>query len=206
MHNILDGAGVQNELATIRSIDTSISEFRSAIHRLGLHLAVHASTHLPSVTGNVTTPLAQTTATRVDGVIVLVPVLRAGLGLLDAFLSVMPYASVGFEGLRRDEVTLQPEEYYSRMPEPTTSTTYLVLDPMLATGGSLCATICRLKEQQHRKIITACVIASPEGLQRVATEHPDVHVVAGAVDSHLNDVGYIVPGLGDAGDRLYGTI
>lgn len=201
----LEGAGVWHDLAIVRNVHTPVSEFRNAVHRLGLHLAVEACKHLPVEQGTVTTPLAEAAVQHVAGSVVLVPVLRAGLGLLDAFLTVMPFAQVGFEGLRRDEATLQPEEYYSRLPTAHASTTYLVLDPMLATGGSLCATISKLKENTHHKVVATCVIAAPEGIQRVEMEHPDVDVVVGAVDRHLNDVGYIVPGLGDAGDRLYGT-
>lgn len=205
MHCELTGVGVQHELSIVRDVNTPMPEFRGAVHRLGLHLATEVSKHLPPQTSTITTPLAETSATRVFGDVVLVPVLRAGLGFLDAFLTVMPYATVGFEGLRRNEVTLQPEEYYSRMPEPSNATTYVVLDPMLATGGSLCATLDRIKSLPHRSILAACLIAAPEGLDTVSGRHPEVNVIVGVVDSHLNDVGYIVPGLGDAGDRLYGT-
>ncbi len=205
MVTILSGAGVGHELSIIRSKESDVATFRSAIYRIGLHLAVTTAQHLPGVSTVVHTPLAPATVTRIDGSVVLVPVLRAGLGLLSAFMEVIPTAIVGFEGLRRNEATLQPEEYYRNIPSVDEQTSYVILDPMLATGGSLSATISRLQDQPHRTIIASCIIAAPEGLQRVQEKHPSVHVIVAAVDDGLNDHGFIVPGLGDAGDRMYGT-
>lgn len=202
---VLSGTGVEHELALIRHTDTGVADFRSGVYRIGLHLAAEVSKHLTQRNTEVVTPLTTTTGKLYSGTLVLVPVLRAGLGLLDAFLHVLPYARVGFEGLRRDEETLQPHEYYSNIPQAVGETDFVVLDPMIATGGSLCATIERLKREKPRSVVAAGVIAAPEGLERVTSTFPDVRVVVGALDSHLNDVGYIVPGLGDAGDRLFGT-
>jgi uracil phosphoribosyltransferase len=201
----LSGAGVGQELAIIRDQGSDVTTFRSAVYRLGLHLAVATAQHLPSVPSVVQTPMAAATVNVIDGPVVLVPVLRAGLGLLSSFMEVIPTATVGFEGLRRNEHTLQPEEYYAKFPESTGNTTYVILDPMVATGGSLSATIERLSQQPHRSILAACIIAAPEGVRRISEAHPDVLVVTSAIDDHLNDKGFIVPGLGDAGDRLYGT-
>ncbi len=205
MHTILHGTGIEHELSIIRAASTPMNEFRQAMYRIGLHLAVEVSKHLPHEERTVTTPLTTTTAHVVSGEIVLIPVLRAGLGLLDAFLHIMPSAKVGFEGLRRNEESLIAEEYYSNLPSANASTTFVVLDPMIATGGSLSTTLTKLTALPHAAIIAAGVIAAPEGLATIERNHPLAHVIVGALDDHLNDVGYIVPGLGDAGDRLFGT-
>lgn len=201
----LGGTGIQHELSIIRSVDTDIPRFRSAIHRIGLHLAVAVSARLSSDPCTVTTPLATIESQRIHGNIILVPVLRAGLGLLQAFLDIFPDARVGFHGLRRNEQTLQPAEYYSRFPATTLQTTMIVLDPMLATAGSMRATIQHLQRLPHHKMMAACIIGAPEGKALMEQEHPAVDVVVAALDSHLNPHGFIVPGLGDAGDRLYGA-
>lgn len=153
-----------------------------------------------------TTPLETTTCSVIRGGVVIVPILRAGLGLLDPFLSICPEASVGFIGLKRDEETLAPHEYYRNLPPSDEDTTFIVIDPMLATGGSMTATIALLKNLPHHCIIATCLIASPEGVATITEDHPDVMLVCGALDRQLNDQGYIMPGLGDAGDRLFGTI
>lgn len=205
MIHTLGGTGISHELTIIRDSTTGVQRFRQAIHRIGLHLAVEVSKHLPEQHGTVETPLATTEAHRIAGNVVLVPVLRAGLGLLNAFLEILPEASVGFEGLRRNEETLLPYEYYSRLPKPTEQTTAIVLDPMLATGGSMVATMHKLQEAGFSRMCAASVIAAPEGLNAVAESHPHANIVVAAIDSHLNSVGFIVPGLGDAGDRMFGT-
>jgi uracil phosphoribosyltransferase len=137
--------------------------------------------------------------------VILVPVLRAGLGLLDAFLDVLPMSRVGFEGLRRNEDDLTAEQYYQRIPDGDATSTYVVIDPMLATGGSLAATVEALLERPHHAIIATCLIASQPGLDAFERRFPSVRLVVADVDNHLNDKGFIVPGLGDAGDRLFGT-
>ena len=206
MTTVLSGTGLSNDLAIVRDVSTSVPDFRQAVHRIGLHLAVEVSKNLPSQTGTVRTPLEETSVARLHGTVVLLPVLRAGLGLLDAFLDVIPSATVGFAGLRRNEESLQPEEYYRRLPDSDKHTTFVVIDPMLATGGSLSATCAMLRGLPHQKIMAACLIAAPEGLRVMEQDHPDVSVVLAALDEKLNNVGFIVPGLGDAGDRLFGTL
>jgi uracil phosphoribosyltransferase len=141
----------------------------------------------------------------IDGDVVVVPILRAGLGLLQPFLDVMPYASVGYIGLQRNETSLEAEEYYLRLPVLAPTTTVIVIDPMLATGGSMVDTITRIKAAGGRTVVAVCLIAAPEGLEHVRTHHPDSRIIVAALDERLNDAGYIVPGLGDAGDRLFGT-
>jgi len=206
MITVLEGAALSTEIALIRDATTGMAEFRNAVFRIGLHLAAETSKHLPTQTISVNTPLETTQQRVLSGDVNLVPVLRAGLGLLDPFLQILPSARVGFEGLRRDEETLQPIEYYRKMPPTTAASTFIVIDPMLATGGSLAATITHLKEHAHTKILAACLIAAPEGIARIEKEHSDVHIVVAAVDRELNSNGYILPGLGDAGDRLFGTV
>lgn len=203
---ILSGTALSTDLATIRSKNTPIDVFRSAVNRIGMHLAVEASKHLPSRDVEVVTPIETTTCSVIRGGVVIVPILRAGLGLLDPFLSICPEASVGFIGLKRDEETLAPHEYYRNLPPSDEDTTFIVIDPMLATGGSMTATIALLKKLPHHCIIATCLIASPEGVATIIEDHPDVMLVCGALDRQLNDQGYIMPGLGDAGDRLFGTI
>ena len=202
---VLEGAALSQDLTLIRNESTSMDEFRRGIYRIGLHLAAETSKHLPTKSVNVSTPLETMASNVIEGEVVIVPVLRAGLGLLDSFLHFMPYARVGFEGLRRDEETLQPIEYYSKMPPSNTSTTFIIVDPMLATGGSLSATIKSLSKLPNARILASCLIAAPEGVSRVREEHPGVTLVIGALDRELNQNGYILPGLGDAGDRLFGT-
>ena len=203
---ILSGTALSTDLAMIRATSTPIDVFRAAVNRIGMHLAVETSKHLPSRDIDVTTPLETTTCSVIRGGVVIVPILRAGLGLLDPFLSICPEASVGFIGLKRDEETLAPHEYYRNLPPSDEDTTFIVIDPMLATGGSMTATIALLKKLPHHCIIATCLIASPEGVATITEDHPDVMLVCGALDRQLNDQGYIMPGLGDAGDRLFGTI
>ena len=205
MVTVLTGTGLAAEVAAIRQSSTSMQDFRTGVHRIGIHLAVEASKHLPGRSTTVQTPLAPAEATMVDGDVILLPVLRAGLGLLDAFLQVMPYASVGFAGLRRDEETLEPTEYYRRFPDSTSNTTFIIIDPMLATAGSMIATPSMPKDLPHRSIMAACLIAAPEGVEALTAAHPDVPLFIASLDDHLNEMGFIVPGLGDAGDRLFGT-
>lgn len=206
MSIILSGTALSTDLATIRNSTTPIDVFRSAVHRIGLHLAVETSRHLPAREISVTTPIEETQCNVIDGSVVIVPILRAGLGLLDPFLSICPDAAVGFIGLKRNEETLAPAEYYRNLPPSDESTTFIVIDPMLATGGSMTATLSLLRQLPHQRIIAACLIAAPEGIKRIQDDHPDVLLVSAALDRELNNVGYIMPGLGDAGDRLFGTL
>lgn len=206
MSIILSGTALSTDLATIRNSSTPIDVFRASVHRIGLHLAVETSRHIPSKEISVTTPIETTNCSVIDGRVVIVPILRAGLGLLDPFLTICPDASVGFIGLKRNEETLAPAEYYRNLPPSDSATTFIVIDPMLATGGSMTATLGLLRKLPHQRIIAACLIAAPEGITRIQDEHPDVLIVSAALDRQLNDVGYIMPGLGDAGDRLFGTL
>lgn len=203
---VLEGTGLASNLATIRDIRTDREAFQGAVNRIGLFLAVECSKYLPAKDISITTPNETTTCTTVQGNVILVPVLRAGLGLLSSFQSIMPFASIGFIGLRRNEDTLQPEEYYYNIPLSNQQTTFVILDPMLATGGSICATLQSLTKQPHAQVIVASVIAAPEGISTVEQTYPSATVVVAALDRELNSVGYIVPGLGDAGDRLFGTL
>ncbi len=203
---VLSGTALSTDLARIRGKSTDIEVFRGAVHRIGLHLAAETLRHLPAKAVEVETPLETTSCDVVEGAVVLVPILRAGLGLLNPFLEILPSASVGFIGLKRNEETLEPYEYYHNLPPTTDSTTFVVIDPMLATGGSMLATLKHLQGLPHQRILASCLIAAPEGVTRVEDEFPNIGLVVAALDRELNSSGYILPGLGDAGDRLFGTI
>lgn len=202
---ILQGAALWQDLTIVRDSSTSMPLFRSAVRRIGLHLAAECSKHLPTTEVRITTPLESTNGFTISGQIVIIPVLRAGIGLLDPFLELLPSSSVGFQGLQRDERTLTPSEYYHNFPPPYENSSYIVIDPMVATGGSMSATLSRISERNPRKIIVASLIAAPVGIARVMEDHPEVTLVIAAEDRGLDNNGFIVPGLGDAGDRLFGT-
>lgn len=191
-------------LAGLRDERTVPERFRNLAHRLATVLLLEATRGLPVRDGQVYSPLGPAPARLLDATVVAVPILRAGLGLLDAATALLPDVNVGYVGLERDEETLQPTSYYLNVP-PLEGTMTLLLDPMLATGGSACFASQLLKERGAQQVCLVCVVAAPEGLARLAAEHPDVRVVTAAVDDRLNEVGYIVPGLGDFGDRLFGT-
>lgn len=205
MATVLTGTALSSDLALIRSRDTHIDVFRAAVHRIGLHIAAETLKYLPARQQSVITPLETTTVDVIDGNVVIIPILRAGMGLLEPFLTLCPSASVGFIGLKRNEETLHPDEYYRNLPPSDASTTFIVIDPMLATGGSMVATLDLLSPLPHQKVLVACLIGAPEGVAAVESSHPGAHIIIAALDRQLNDVGYIVPGLGDAGDRLFGT-
>jgi uracil phosphoribosyltransferase len=202
---ILQGAALSQDLTIVRDSSTPTPQFRSAVRRIGLHLAAECSKHLPTSEVSITTPLEKTIGFTTNGQVVIIPVLRAGIGLLDPFLDLLPGASVGFQGLQRDERTLAPSEYYHNFPPPNENSTYIVIDPMVATGGSMSATLSRIRERNPHKIIAASLIAAPVGIARVMEDHPEVTLVIAAEDRGLDNMGFIVPGLGDAGDRLFGT-
>lgn len=193
------------DLRTVRDRSTDSATFRQAMHRIGLHVCLAAVQHLPVQEVAVETPLERTTGAVLLSRVVAVPILRAGLMFLDAFLTVLPTAAVGYIGLRRNEQTLQPEQYYWRMPALDAQTSVVVLDPMLATGGSAAAAIEQLTCAGVRDITLACALAAPEGVERIMQAFPNVRIVAAALDRQLNDRGFILPGLGDAGDRAFGT-
>lgn len=204
--HIADHALLSHRLAELRAAATPSARFRRLLAEIGAILTVEATRDLPSTTARVETPL-----TGMDHRVlaapepVLVAVLRAGLGLLEGAMQVMPDAPVGHVGLARDEHTLQPAQYLVRMPHEVAMRGALLLDPMLATGGSAVAAVARVKEAGAPRLRFVCVVAAPEGVARLQAAHPDVPIFAAALDEKLNERGFIVPGLGDAGDRCFGT-
>ncbi|HET9672895.1 MAG TPA: uracil phosphoribosyltransferase [Actinomycetota bacterium] len=192
-------------LTRLREKDTGPAEFRSITRRLGWLLVIEATQDLLTERVTIGTPLEEMKAVRLAEPLVAIPVLRAGLGLLDAATDLYPDTVVGYLGLERDERTLEPRDYYAKLP-PMGGRRALILDPMLATGGSGSAAIAHVKAHADPTSISfVCVVAAPEGVARLEAEHPEVPIVAGALDRQLNDVGFILPGLGDFGDRLHGT-
>jgi uracil phosphoribosyltransferase len=204
--HIVDRPLARQKLKALRDENTRTPEFRQAMKELALIVVAEATHAMPTNTVRVRTPLAETEVQEISGPVCLVPVLRAGLGMLDGALALLPEATVGFMGLQRDEETAEPVEYYVNLPRDLHEYLVLVLDPMLATGGSLSATISKLKEYGARWISCLHAVAAVPGVQRVTTEHPDVTFYTAAVDPELDERAFIVPGLGDAGDRLYGTL
>src|SRR5256714_8633390 len=197
---------VQHKLSYLRDKDTPTVHFRKLVNELTLLLTYEATKDMPTEDVRIETPLEGMTAQRISGKKVAVcPVLRAGVGMLDVVLSLVSSARVGFIGLYRDEETLEPVEYYVKLPTDLAERDAIVLDPMLATGNSSAAAIAAVKEAGAQSVILVCLVAAPEGIEHLQAEHPDVTIVCAAVDRELNERGFIVPGLGDAGDRLYGT-
>lgn len=190
----------------MRDKATSTAQFRQLLREISQLLAYEITRNLPMTTRSIETPMQTMDAPVLDGKkLALVSILRAGNGLLDGVLELIPSARVGFVGLYRDEKTLKPVEYYFKVPTALEDRLVIAVDPMLATGNSSVAAIDRLKQAGAVNIRFLCLLASPEGIARMKEAHPDVQIVTAAVDSHLNDHGYIVPGLGDAGDRMFGT-
>jgi len=200
---VVDHALSGHLLAQLRDQATPPPVFRTLAKRLALTLALEAIRDLPTTEIPVQTPLEQTTG-RLLGNLVAVPILRAGLGMLEAVTDLFPEVAVGYIGLERDEASLQPQSYYRKLPE-VRGHHVLVLDPMLATGGSGSAATAAVREGDPASIRFVCVVAAPEGIERMESDHPDVPIFTAAIDRQLNDQGYIMPGLGDFGDRLFGT-
>ena len=197
---------VQHKLSLMRDKTTSTASFRQLLREISLLLAYEVTRELPMTTMPIDTPLQPMDAPVIEGKkLALISILRAGNGLLDGILELIPAARVGFVGLYRDPQTLQPVQYYCKLPEQMDERLSIVVDPMLATGNSSAAAIDLLKKAGARNIRFLCLLAAPEGVARMREAHPDVPIVTAALDSHLNDHGYIVPGLGDAGDRMFGT-
>ena len=196
---------VLHKLSALRSVDTDHRLFRELVRELALLLCYEATEDLNVMPQKVTTPMGQADGYKTEDTIGLVPILRAGLGLVDGVLELLPSVQVWHIGLYRDEETLRPVEYYNKLPTAPTVNVCLVLDPMLATGGSAVATVDILKNWGVQRIKFMGLIAAPEGVERLSAAHPDVPIHVAAVDERLNDVGFIVPGLGDAGDRQFGT-
>jgi uracil phosphoribosyltransferase len=203
---VVDGPLSRHKLAVLRDARTRTPDFRQAMKELALIMVAEATGNMPTKQVRINTPLTETEVEEISGPVCLVPVLRAGLGMLDGALALLPTATVGFMGLQRDEVTAQPVEYYVNLPRNLEEYLVLVLDPMLATGGSLSATIDKLKEEGATWISCLHAVAAVPGVERLTREHPDVNFYAAAVDPELDERSFIVPGLGDAGDRLYGTL
>ncbi|MEM0946382.1 MAG: uracil phosphoribosyltransferase [Pseudomonadota bacterium] len=197
---------IQHKLTIMREEETSTAKFRRLLREISLLLAYEVTRDLPLGTKTIKTPLTEMEAPTVEGKkLALVSILRAGNGLLDGMLELIPSARVGFVGLYRDPETLQPVQYYFKVPDGLGARLVIAVDPMLATGNSSAAAIDLLKEAGANDIRFLCLLAAPEGVARMKEAHPDVPIVTAALDSHLNEKGYIVPGLGDAGDRMFGT-
>lgn len=201
---IVDHPLAKHYLTTLRDSSTDNDQFRAAARRLTNTLVIEATRDVPVHESPIETPMGPTTGHTLADV-VAVAVLRAGLGMLDAVVDLIPHVKVGFAGLQRDEETAEPIEYYVNLPQ-VDDTSVLILEPMLATGGSLSWAVDKVKEAGATDIIALCVVTAPEGVERMYRDHPDVRIVAAAADKELNDAYYIVPGLGDMGDRLFGTI
>ncbi len=203
---VVDHPLVLHKLTLMRDRKTPSAVFRQLLREISLLLAYEVARDLPMTTQTIETPLAEMEAPILKGKkLVVVSILRAGNGLLEGMLDLMPSARVGHIGLYRDPVTLQPVEYYMKVPVDIAERRTIVVDPMLATGNSICAALTRLKQKGAKELRLVCLLSAPEGIRHVTAEHPDVPIYTAAVDSHLNDHGYIVPGLGDAGDRMFGT-
>ena len=203
---IMDHPLIQHKLSILRDVDTSTMEFRELVNEIATLLCYEATRDLPLEEVEIETPITMAKTKVLAGrKLALVPILRAGMGMLDGMLTLLPAAKVGFIGLYRNEETLQPVEYFCKLPQDIAERDVLVLDPMLATGGSAIDAIGQIKKRHPRSVKFLCIIAAPEGLEALKKAHPDVDIFCAGMDDHLNENGYIVPGLGDAGDRIFGT-
>ena len=196
---------IQNKMAMLRNKNTCTKEFKEIISEVAMLLCYEATRNIELVPSRVETPITSADVEVIDKRFAVVPILRAGMGMLDGLLTLMPTAKVGVIGLYRDPETLKPVEYYCKLPKEIADMEVFVTDPMLATGGTAVAAIDFIKEKGAKKITFLCILAAPEGVKKLQEAHPDVDIYAAAYDECLNDHGYIVPGLGDAGDRIFGT-
>ena len=203
---VFDHPLILHKLSILRDKGTSVKEFRELVSEIAMLMCYEATRDLPLEDVEIETPVAKATVKRIAGKkLAIVPILRAGLGMVDGMVSMMPNVKVGHIGLFRDPETLEPVKYYFKMPPDIEERDVIVVDPMLATGGSASAAIQFLKDDGVKHIKLMCIIGAPEGVERMQKDHPDVDIYVAALDDHLNDHGYIVPGLGDAGDRIFGT-
>ena len=205
---VIDHPLIQHKLTIMRMKETGTKDFRQLLEEISMLMTYEITRDFPLKDVEIETPMGKCTGKQLAASrkVCVVPILRAGLGLQSGVVNMIPTAKVGHIGLYRDPETLKPVEYYCKMPSDIAERTMLVVDPMLATGGSASAAITMLKEKGAKNLILMCLVAAPEGVQVINEDHPDVPVCVAAVDDHLNDHGYIVPGLGDAGDRIFGTI
>ena len=203
---IMDHPLIQHKIGIIRRQETGSKDFRQLISEIAMLMCYEATRDLKLTDVEIETPISKMTAKELAGKkLAVVPILRAGLGMVDGMLSMIPAAKVGHIGLYRNEETLEPVEYYCKIPKDCDERDVFVVDPMLATGGSAIAAIQMLKDHGVKNMRFLCIIAAPEGVKKLQEAHPDVDIYIGALDEHLNENGYIVPGLGDAGDRIFGT-
>ncbi len=203
---IFDHPLIQHKLSILRSVETSSKDFRALVSEIAMLMGYEATRDLPLEDVEIQTPICKTVAKHISGKkLAIVPILRAGLGMVEGISTLVPSARIGHIGLYRDEETLTPVEYYCKLPKDIGERDVIVVDPMLATGGSGIDAVSLIKQRNPRSIKFMCVIAAPEGIEAFTNAHPDVHVYCAALDERLNEKGYIVPGLGDAGDRIFGT-
>ena len=203
---VMDHPLIQHKIGVIRRVDVGSRDFRTMIGEIASFITYEATKDLKLEDVEIQTPICKATVKQLAGKkLAIVPILRAGLGMVDGMLAMIPSAKVGHIGLYRNEETLEPVEYYCKVPKDCAERDVFVVDPMLATGGSSVAAIQMLKDKGVKNIRFMCIIAAPEGVKRMQDAHPDVDIYIGALDDHLNENGYIVPGLGDAGDRIFGT-
>ena len=203
---IMDHPLIRHKIGLLRRVETGSRDFRILVKEIALLMGYESTRDLPLMDVEVDTPICKTTVKELKGKkMAIIPILRAGLGMVDGMLNMVPSAKVGHIGLYRDPETALPVEYYCKLPEDCNEREVFVVDPMLATGGSAAEAITMLKAKNVKNIRFLCIIAAPEGVEKLRKEHPDVDIYVGALDSHLNEHKYIVPGLGDAGDRIFGT-
>lgn len=205
MLNLIEHPLIKHKLTQLRRKETGTKDFREALNEIAGLMAYEISRDLPLIPVTIETPIDTCHTFELANNIVLVPILRAGLGMVDGITNLIPTAKVGHVGMYRDHETLEPTTYYAKLPPKIKDAIVMVLDPMLATGGSASATITYLKKEGAKMIRLVCIVGAPEGVKRIQNDHPDVDIYLTALDQKLNGKGYIVPGLGDAGDRIFGT-
>jgi len=205
MLNVLNHPLITHKLSIMRNVNTTTKDFRQNLDEIAGLMAYEVTRDLPTKTISVTTPICDCETEQISKDVVLIPILRAGLGMVNGILNLIPTAKVGHVGLYRDEETLLPHEYFGKYPKNLDEAVVMVVDPMLATGGSASAAIQMVKNRGAKQIKLVCLVGVMEGVEKIEKEHPDVEIYLAALDEKLNEIGYIIPGLGDAGDRIFGT-